>query len=358
MARRPGDARAAPGRHARHADARALRRQRRSGARRARAHLPLGARAPRRRLDFGRLAADARAVPAAREGAAMTFAFPIALAALALVPILLVAYAVVQRRRVKYALRFTNLPMLANVVDRAPRWRRHVPPLLVLTALAALIVGVARPQVAVAVPREEGTVILTIDRSGSMLATDVSPTRMAAARAAARTFVKGLPKNFKVGLVSFSDQADVVLPPTANHEQAVNALTTLVVLLLSDGANTTGDATPLEAAAEAAKAKVPVYTVALGTDAGTITTTSADGESRIYRVPPDPTTLAAVAERTGGRFFEAADASSLRSVYNRIGSQVGTEIEQRELTAVLTGAGAFLVLAGSALSLAWFHRIP
>jgi len=322
----------------------------------------------------------------------MTFAFPIALAALALVPILLVAYAVVQRRRVKYALRFTNLPLLANVVDRAPRWRRHVPPLLVLTALAALIVGVARPQVAVAVPREEGTVILAIDRSGSMLATDVSPTRVAAARAAAATFVKGLPKNFKVGLVSFSDQADVVLPPTANHDQAVKALTTLeadngtalgdaitrsvkvgltslnakaasngtplVVLLLSDGANTTGDATPLEAAAQAAKAKVPVYTVALGTDAGTITTTSADGESRIYRVPPDPTTLAAVAERTGGRFFEAADASSLRSVYNRIGSQVGTEIEQRELTAVLTGAGAFLVLAGSALSLAWFHRIP
>jgi Ca-activated chloride channel family protein len=246
--------------------------------------------------------------------------------------------------------------------------------------------------VAVAVPREEGTVILAIDRSGSMLATDVSPTRMAAARAAATTFVKGLPKNFKVGLVSFSDQADVVLPPTANHDQAVNALRTLeadngtalgdaitrsvdvglrtlkakvasngtplVVLLLSDGANTTGDATPLEAAAQAAKAKVPVYTVALGTDAGTITTTSADGESRIYRVPPDPATLAAVAERTGGKFFEAADATSLQSVYNRIGSQVGTEIEQRELTAVLTGAGAFLLLAGSALSLAWFHRIP
>jgi Ca-activated chloride channel family protein len=322
----------------------------------------------------------------------MTFAFPIALAALALIPVLLVAYAIVQRRRVKYALRFTNLPLLANVVDRAPRRRRHVPPLLVLTALAALIVGVARPQVAVAVPREEGTVILAIDRSGSMLATDVSPTRMAAARAAAATFVNGLPKNFKVGLVSFSDQADVVLPPTANHNEAVKALTTLeadngtalgdaitrsvtvgltslktrvasngtplVVLLLSDGANTTGDATPLEAAAQAAKAKVPVYTVALGTDAGTITTTSPDGEARIYRVPPDPTTLAAVAERTGGKFFEAADASSLQSVYNRIGSQVGTEIEQHELTAVLTGAGAVLLLAGSALSLAWFHRIP
>jgi Ca-activated chloride channel family protein len=266
-----------------------------------------------------------------------------------------------------------------------------VPPLLVLTALAALIVGVARPQIAVAVPREEGTVILAIDRSGSMLATDVEPSRMAAARAAAATFVKGLPKGFKVGLVSFSDQADVVLPPTANHEDAVKALTTLeadngtalgdaitrsvdlgltslntkvakdgslVVLLLSDGANTTGDATPLDAADQAAKAKVPVYTVALGTDAGTITITAPDGAERLYRVPPDPDTLRAVAQTTGGKFFAAADAKSLQSVYSKIGSQVGTEIEQRELTAVLTGAGAVLLLGGSALSLAWFNRLP
>jgi len=323
----------------------------------------------------------------------MTFAWPLALLALALVPLLLLAYVIVQRRRVKYALRFTNLPLLANVVDRAPRWRRHVPPLLVLTALAALVVGVARPQVAVATPRKEGTVILAIDRSGSMLANDVTPTRMAAARVAATTFIKGLPKGFKVGLVSFSDQADVVLPPTTDHAAAVRALTTLqadngtalgdaitrsvdlgltdldakvappgtplVVLLLSDGASTTGDATPLEAAAQATKAKVPVYTVALGTDAGTITTTSpTTGETRVYRVPPDPATLQEVAQKTGGKFFAAADAASLQSVYSRIGSQVGTEIHQRELTAGLAGAGAVLLLASSALSLAWFNRLP
>jgi Ca-activated chloride channel family protein len=323
----------------------------------------------------------------------MSFAWPTALLALALVPLLLLAYVLVQRRRVKYALRFTNLPLLANVVDRAPRWRRHVPPLLVLTALAALVVGVARPQVAVAIPRKEGTVVLAIDRSGSMLANDVAPTRMAAARAAAATFIKGLPKGFKVGLVSFSDQADVVLPPTTDHAAAVRALATLqadngtalgdaitrsvdlgltdlekkvapsgtplVVLLLSDGASTTGDATPLEAAARATKAKVPVYTVALGTDAGTITTTSpATGETRVYRVPPDPATLQEVAQKTGGKFFAAADAASLQSVYSRIGSQVGTEVHQRELTAVLTGAGAVFLLASSALSLAWFNRLP
>jgi Ca-activated chloride channel family protein len=322
----------------------------------------------------------------------MSFAFPLALAGLLLVPALLAAYVVVQRRRVRYALRFTNLPLLANVVDRAPRWRRHVPPLLVLTALAALVVAVARPQIAVAVSREEGTVILAIDRSGSMLATDVSPTRMAAARAAATTFVQGLPDGFKVGLVSFSDQADVVLPPTLDHKEAERALTTLqadngtalgdaitrsvdlgltslnakvapagtplVVLLLSDGANTTGDMEPLAAADVAAKAKVPVYTVALGTDAGTITITSADGEARVYRVPPDPATLAAVAERTGGQFFAAADAESLKTVYSKIGTQVGTRIEHRELTAAFAGAGALVLLAGSALSLAWFHRLP
>jgi Ca-activated chloride channel homolog len=322
----------------------------------------------------------------------MSFASPFLLAALVLVPALLVAYMVVQRRRVKYALRFTNLPLLTNVVDRAPRWRRHIPPLLVLTALAALIVAVARPQIAKAVPKKEGTVILAIDRSGSMLATDVSPTRMAAARAAAARFIKGLPSNFKVGIVSFSDEADVDLQPTTNHKLAEKTLSTLkadngtalgdaitrsvdlgltslntnvapsgtplVVVLLSDGANTTGDATPAEAAAKAAKAKMPVYTVALGTDAGTITVTSPDGAERVYRVPPDPTTLATVAEKTGGKFFPAADAKSLQSVYSRIGSQVGTEIEQRELTAAFAGAGAVLLLAGSALSLAWFNRLP
>jgi Ca-activated chloride channel family protein len=322
----------------------------------------------------------------------MTFATPIALVALVLIPLLLLTYVLVQRRRVKYALRFTNLPLLANVVDRSPRWRRHIPPLLILTALAALIVGMARPQVAVAVPKKEGTVILAIDRSGSMLATDVTPSRMAAARAAAATFIKGLPSGFKVGLVSFSDQADVVLPPTSDHQQAIEALSTLqadngtalgdaitrsvdlgltslntkvaasgtplVVLLLSDGANTTGDATPLQAAAHAKQTKVPVYTVALGTDAGTITTTSPTGETLLYRVPPDPTTLATVAQQTGGKFFQAADATSLKSVYSRIGSQVGTETRQRELTALLAAAGAVLLLASSGLSLVWFNRLP
>ena len=277
----------------------------------------------------------------------MTFATPVALLALVFVPLLLAAYLLIQRRRIKYALRFTNLPLLVNVVDRAPRWRRHLPPLVVLAALATLIVGVARPQVAIAQPRKEGTVILAIDRSGSMLATDVTPSRMAAARAAAATFIRGLPSGFKVGLVSFSDQADVVLPPTSDHEEAVKALATLqadngtalgdaitrsvdlgltnrstttetsgtplVVLLLSDGANTTGDANTTGSSRERRRVEGPrVHRRARYATPERSRPPRPTGRASSTAFPPDPATLAAVAEKTGGKFFEAPDASVAR----------------------------------------------
>jgi Ca-activated chloride channel family protein len=226
-----------------------------------------------------------------------------------------------------------------------------------------------------------------------MLATDVSPTRMAAAKAAAATFIKGLPNGFKVGIVSFSDKADVNLPPTSDHEEALNALnslqaengtamgdaiarsvnvglasmgnkevapkgTPLVVVVLSDGASTTGDLQPLEAADQAKTAKVPVYTVALGTANGTITINGPNGDTRVYNVPPDPETLRTVASTTGGKFFAAADADSLKSIYKGIGKTVGTKLEKRELSAAFTGAGVIVLLLGSALSLAWFNRLP
>src|SRR5436309_3955402 len=133
----------------------------------------------------------------------MTFLWPTALSGLLLVAFTLLAYVLAQRRRKRYVVRFTNLALLENVVAESPRWRRHVPPALTLLALAALIVGVARPQVARAVPRHEATVILAMDRSGSMTATDVKPDRLTAARAAAATFTSGLPDGFKVGVVTF-----------------------------------------------------------------------------------------------------------------------------------------------------------
>jgi len=325
----------------------------------------------------------------------MSFAWPIALSGLALVALALIAYVAVQRRRRKYVVRFTNFDLLENIVADWPRWRRHIPAAFALLALTALVVGMARPQVAVAVAREEATVILAMDSSGSMTATDVSPDRMTAAREAASSFVEDLPEGFRVGVVSFSNEADVVVPPTADREEALRGLSALradngtalgdaiarsvdlgvtsldeqlaaaeaddtpvVVLVLSDGANTTGDYEPLEAAQKAVEAKVPVYTVALGTDEGTVQGPDGYGGMRTIRVPPDRTTLAEVAEQTGGTFFEAADEDALRSVYDEIGSQVGVDHEQKELTVVFTAAGAILLLLGGALSTLWFGRIP
>ena len=324
----------------------------------------------------------------------MSFAWPIALCGLAFVALALVAYLVAQRRRRRYVVRFTNLDLLENVVAASPRWRRHVPAALTLLALSALVVGMARPQVAVAVPREEATVILAMDSSGSMTATDVQPDRMTAAREAASSFVEGLPDGFRVGVVSFSNEADVVVPPTDDRDEALRGLsglqadngtalgdaiarsvdlgltsldeelaandseTPVVVLVLSDGANTTGDYEPIEAAEKAKAAGVPVYTVALGTDAGTVQGPDGYGGMRTIQVPPDPATLSRVAELTGGTFFEAADSEALQSVYDEIGSQVGVEEEQRELTVFFTAAGAALLLLGGALSTLWFGRIP
>ena len=142
----------------------------------------------------------------------MSFGWPIALLGLVLVALALIAYIVVQHRRRRYVVRFTNFDLLENIVADSPRWRRHIPAAFALLALTALVIGMARPQVAVAVAREEATVILAMDSSGSMTATDVAPDRMTAAREAASSFVENLPKGFRVGVVSFSDQADVVVP--------------------------------------------------------------------------------------------------------------------------------------------------
>ena len=324
----------------------------------------------------------------------MSFAWPVALLGLVLIPLALLGYVLMQRRRRKYVVRFTNLDLLENVVERTPRWRRHVPAAFTLAALTALVLGIARPEVAVAVPREEATVILAMDSSGSMTATDVAPDRMTAAREAASSFVDGLPDGFRVGVVSFSNEADVVVPPTEDREEAVDALqaleadngtalgdaiarsvdlglttldeqpaanadeTPLVVLVLSDGANTTGDYEPLDAAQKAVDANVPVYTVALGTAEGSIEGPDGYGGTRTIRVPPDTETLTQVAELTGGTFFEAADQDALEAVYDEIGSQVGVEHEQRELTVLFTAAGAALLLVGGVLSALWFARIP
>ena len=160
----------------------------------------------------------------------MTFLEPLLLLGLLLVPVLLGLYLWAQRRRERYAVRFTNLDLLANLAPRRPAWRRHVPPVLYLAAIAALVVGLARPTMMVPVPREDATVILAIDVSGSMQATDVAPSRLDAARTAARDFVEQLPEGIRVGVVAFASRAVTLVSPTADREPVETALDGLEAL--------------------------------------------------------------------------------------------------------------------------------
>jgi Ca-activated chloride channel homolog len=320
----------------------------------------------------------------------MSFASPFVLWGLLLIPVGLLAYWLVQRRRIKYAARFTNLDLLANVVDASPGRRRHIPAVLALAALAALIVAMARPQAVVAVPREDATVVLTMDGSASMNATDVPPTRLEAAKSAASSFLDDLPERFRVGLVSFSNATRVLEEPTDDREAVRTSLDEIqgevgtaigdairdsislapreengqrsdkklfAVLLLSDGKNTAG-VDPLDVLDEAKEAGVPIYTIALGTDAGTVEIPDEFGGEQTVPVPPDPETLRRIAQETGGRFFEAPTEADLQAVYEEIGSQVSYEDEERELTAAFAGAGAVFLLIGASLSALWFGRIP
>ena len=321
----------------------------------------------------------------------MSFSWPLVLLALLLIPLALLAYWWMQQRRAKYAVRFTNLDLLANVVDASPGRRRHLPALFALAALAALIVAMARPQTVVAVPRDDATVLLTMDSSASMTATDVPPTRLDAAKSASSSFLDRLPERFRTGLVSFSSTVSVLQEPTEDRDAVRTALDTIegdvgtalgdaivesvalapdpdeqersggkslfAILLLSDGANSVGRE-PLEVLDEAKQAGVPIYTIAFGTPQGTVEITNDAGFTQTYNVPPDPETLRRVAEETGGRFFEAPTEAELEAVYREIGSQVSYEDEHRELTAAFAGAGAVFLLLGAGLSALWFGRIP
>jgi len=330
----------------------------------------------------------------------VSFEAPLLLLGLAIVPLAVVAYWLLQRRPSAYAVRFSNLEVLAEVVGGRATWRRHVPAVLLLTAIGALLVALARPTWTVAAPNERATVVLVIDVSGSMRATDVAPSRLAAAKTAMRGFLDKAPEKLRVGIVSFSDDAQVVVPPTVDRDQleqgiallgpgfgtalgdaiarAVDlaqtatsevgepARTTLrddagralaSVLLLSDGAQTRGVLSPGQAAQQAIDSGVPVYTVALGTDAGTILVGPRD-QRQLVPVPPDRETLAAVAEATGAETFDAESADALRKVYEGLGSKVGRVDQEREITAAFVAAGALLLTVAVGAATLSAPRLP
>jgi len=314
----------------------------------------------------------------------MSFASPWALMCLAALPLIVFAHVDAHRRRRRYPVRFTALSTLAAVASEESRWRRHLPFGLLTLALAALALSLARPERIVEVPVERATVVLVTDVSRSMSATDVSPTRLEAARRAALCFLDKVPDELRVGLVSFSDGAQTLRAPTTDHRAVKLALDTLqpqfgtatgaglqtaladlkigadettkrppaAIVLLSDGAATDRTAA-YDVAAQARRLRVPIFTVALGTDEGTITL-----NGQITPVPPDPDALKRIAALSGGDAFRAEDSDELTGVYDKLGSQLGTQPEQREITVVFAGAALLLLAAAMLASLRLNGRLP
>ncbi|UOY02147.1 VWA domain-containing protein [Blastococcus sp. PRF04-17] len=317
----------------------------------------------------------------------MIFQAPLWLLALLAVVALVALYVVLQLRRKAYAARFTNVALLGSLVPRRPGWRRHLAFAVVALGLATLVVSLAQPSTEVRVPRERATVVMAVDVSLSMQATDIEPDRFRAMQTAAKEFVEVLPERINLGLVSFAGTATTLVPPTTDRQQVVGAIDNLDlaestaigeavftsltaienfqstldageaeevparIVLLSDGYNTVGreDTQAIDAARAAG---VPVSTIAFGTDYGTL---DLDGET--VPVPVDRATLENIAEQTGGSYSEAASAAELEQVYADLGSQIGYTTEPQDISPWFVRGGVALALLGAVLSLLWTNRL-
>ncbi len=311
----------------------------------------------------------------------MSFQAPLFLIGLVAIPLALLALWSARRRPAKYVIRFPATATLAAVVGRTGRARRIIPPALLSLSLAGLVTALARPEATVAVPIEKASVMLVTDTSGSMNATDVSPTRLGAAQAAATHFLDRVPKSLQTGLVAYADGPHTVLRPTQDRdsikttvrslqanggtatgdalEAALNALgkrgknsPPAAIVLLSDGASKTGR-DPNEVAQEAKAAGVPIYTVALGTPDGVI-----QQGGQVLNVAPDPQALAQIAQLSGGRAFTAEDSDALDAVYQTLGSKIGTKKEKKEVSAGFAAFGLLLLGGAAFTSLRWRGRLP
>jgi Ca-activated chloride channel family protein len=300
-------------------------------------------------------------------------------------------YVALQFTKPRYAVRFSNLDLLDQVAPKRPGWRRHVIAGAFLLAAAVLVAAFAQPVMSVRVPQERSTIVLAIDTSLSMAATDVAPNRLEAAQAAATDFVEQLPDTLNVALVSFAGSAQLLVPPTQDHQDVVRAINGLeldkstaigdavrlsldviedqaigtggetpdaAIVLISDGETTVGlptaDAIPL-----ATEAGIAVTTIAYGTPNGEITVDQdGNGVGQRTRVPVNVEELAGLAEGTGGQAYTAESAKDLQSVYDQLGSTIGYEEEDRDVTFRFVGVGLVLLLVAAGLSLRWFSRLP
>ncbi len=338
----------------------------------------------------------------------MSFDEPLWLLVLLCLPLIIGLYFYsMLRRRSRYNMRFTNVNLLANVVAEQPRWRRHVPAAFFLAALALLAIAAARPHAERQIPVEEATVMLVVDVSGSMNATDVAPTRMEAAKQASHVFLDVVPEDFRVGVISFEANVRLEHPPDRDRDAAATAVDRLqaeggtaigdalmfalsvlddperhggepvppdgengagaagegdeapgAVLFMTDGYNTAGVADPMEAGRVAASRGVPVYTVAFGTEDGVVDVFDSEGRLRRVPVPPDEETMRQIADVTGAETFTAVTGEELSSVYEDVGTRIGSDVERHEVTWAFAASALLILLAGGSLSLFWFNRFP
>ncbi len=321
----------------------------------------------------------------------MSFQAPLLLGLLAVVPLAAAAYVLFQRRPRKFAVRYTNVDLLASVAGRS--WTRHLPAALALLALAALLVAVARPQRTVAAERREATVLLVFDTSGSMLATDVQPSRLAAAQGAGMTFTDAVPDAFRIGVIGFGSSAQQLSEPTTDHARVKATISSLqvkgatamgdaiklaidsarvpvpdglggsrrlpaAIVLLGDGASTRGD-DPIDVVQQTKKYKIPIYTVALGSQNGTLTHVNpTTGATKTEPVPPDLLTRLDSARDRGGQFFAPAAARRLEAVYRNLGTRLTKTTEKRQVTSAFAGGALVLLMAGAGFGLARSGRLP
>ncbi len=346
----------------------------------------------------------------------MSFMWPEMLWLLTLVPVLIAAYLLLLRRRKKTVLRYANLSLVREAMGKGPGVRRHIPPFLFLLALSVLILAVSRPSAVLTLPNRYQTIILAMDISGSMRATDIVPSRMAAAQAAAKKFVSDQPRGTRIGVVTFAGSAAVAQAPIENREEILAAIDrfqlqrataigsgilvslkavfpdaefdlrslnprpdslrsapldpardtpktpvtpvppgsyrSAAIILLTDGQSNVGP-DPIESARMAAERGVRVYTVGFGTAEGEILRF----EGWSMRVRLDEETLKKIAELTHGEYYLAGSAADLEKVYATLSARLVFETRESEITALFSAAAAVLALAAGLLSVWWYNRI-
>ncbi len=321
----------------------------------------------------------------------MSFEAPILLLSLLAVPLAVAAYLWFDRQHDRRASAWAAPALLPNMIERPPAWRRHLPTALLLAGVALLLVGVARPQATFNVKRDEATLVVVLDVSGSMAANDTHPTRLAAARAAAERLVDGLPNGYQMAIVTFSDHASVVSPPTRDttrlhyvldqarsgpqgtalaaavsravdvavsvHSSTRGKLVPAQIVLFSDGGQTSGRTTPQQAAAQAAKAHVPVTAVAVGTPDGVVEQPLKGGFTERFQVPVKPAALQTIAHGSGGHFVAGAQSLDVPATYASLKERAGHKRKSVEVTSAVAGGALAFMVAGGLLSGIWFRRL-